>query len=65
MVRARVGDAAGRALADLLPLCRAVPERARARVPWQAEPLSRRDFDRLDAAAQRLYRSLEAPRSGA
>jgi hypothetical protein len=60
LVTARAGAEAGVALSALLPLLRGLPSRSQAQSPWQVAALGRRDFDRLAAATERLYRSLDA-----
>ncbi|HLU67509.1 MAG TPA: DUF4350 domain-containing protein, partial [Kofleriaceae bacterium] len=57
-VRDRRGPPAAAALADLYPLMRGLPTRAQAASPWQAPFFAQRDFERISAAAERLYRSL-------
>ena len=44
---------------QLYPALRALPSRAQAVSPWEAPFMTQRDFERLSAAADRLYRSLE------
>jgi hypothetical protein len=57
-VAARFGPAAAGALSALMPQLRAVPSRAQAASPWQAPFYPQREFERMSAAADRLYRSL-------
>ena len=59
MLEPRVGRDAITALGALYPALRALPTRAQAASPWQAPFLPQREFERLSAAADRLYRSLE------
>lgn len=54
----RKGRAAAVLLRELHPELRALPSRAQAVSPFQAPYYSQRDFERLAAAADRLYRSL-------
>ena len=54
----RKGRAAAVLLRELHPELRALPSRAQAVSPFQAPYYSQRDFERLSAAADRLYRSL-------
>jgi hypothetical protein len=58
-LEARLGRPAVDRLRPLYPTLRALPSRAQAVSPWQAPFYPQRDFERLNAAADRLYRSLE------
>jgi hypothetical protein len=57
-VRERAGPEAAEALHDLYPLLAGLPTRAQAASPWQAPLTPERDFARMSAASERLYRSL-------
>lgn len=57
-VAARFGPAAAAALAALMPQLRAVPSRAQAASPFQAAFFPQREFERMSADADRLYRNL-------
>ena len=58
----RIGRAAVVLLRELYPVLRAIPSRVQAVSPWQAPFYPQRDFERLSAAADRLYRSLQEQR---
>jgi hypothetical protein len=58
----RAGRGATAVLGPVYPALRALPSRAQAVSPWQAPFCAQRDFERLSAAADRLYRSLEEER---
>jgi hypothetical protein len=53
------GGAAIASLGAIYPALRALPTRAQAVSPWQAPFVAQREFERLNAAADQLYRSLE------
>jgi hypothetical protein len=55
----RGAHGAAQILDQLYPALRALPSRAQAVSPWEAPFMTQRDFERLSAAADRLYRSLE------
>jgi hypothetical protein len=55
----KTGPAPVALLRALYPALRALPGRAQAVSPWQAPTYAQRDFERLSAAADQLYRSLE------
>ncbi len=57
-VAARFGPAAAAALAALMPQLRATPSRAQAASPFQAAGFGQREFERMSADADRLYRNL-------
>jgi hypothetical protein len=64
-VEASAGAPAAAELARVLPLVRDLPSRGQAESPWRGAAIGRREFDRLAAAAERLYRSLDgAPSAG-
>lgn len=54
----RSGSGAVMALKAIYPTLRALPSRSQASSDWQAPFVTRRDFERLSAAADHLYRSL-------
>jgi hypothetical protein len=58
-LEARGAGAAIASLGAIYPALRALPTRAQAVAPWQAPFVGQREFERLNAAADRLYRSLE------
>jgi hypothetical protein len=62
-VAARCGGGAAMALGELAPQLRGLPQRAHAASPWQTPFLAQRDFERMSAAAARLYSSLGEDRS--
>jgi hypothetical protein len=57
-VASRFGPAAAAALASLMPQLRATPSRAQAASPFQAAWFGQREFERMSADADRLYRNL-------
>jgi hypothetical protein len=61
-VELRSGREAASLLRSIYPALRTLPSRVQAVSPWQAPFYPQRDFERLNAAADRLYRSLEEER---
>jgi hypothetical protein len=57
-IEPRVGRSAAFALGELIPALRALPSRTQAVSPWRAPFVPQREFERLSAAADQLYRSL-------
>ena len=57
-VATRFGPAAAAALAELMPQLRATPSRAQAASPFQSAWFGQREFERMSADADRLYRNL-------
>ncbi len=57
-VATRFGPPAAAALAALMPQLRATPSRAQAASPFQAAWFGQREFERMSADADRLYRNL-------
>jgi hypothetical protein len=57
-VATRFGPPAAAALAALMPQLRAAPSRAQAASPFQAAFFPQREFERMSADADRLYRNL-------
>ncbi len=58
-VHEQAGRGAAEALGALYQSLRALPTRTQAASPWQAPFVGQRDFERLSAAADQLYRSLQ------
>ena len=57
-VASRFGPGAAAALAELMPQLRATPSRAQAASPFQSAWFGQREFERMSADADRLYRNL-------
>jgi hypothetical protein len=57
-IEPRVGRQTAFALGELVPALRALPSRTQAVSPWRAPFVPQREFERLSAAADQLYRSL-------
>jgi len=57
-VATRFGPSAAAALAALMPQLRVVPSRAQAASPFQSAFFPQREFERMSADADRLYRNL-------
>jgi hypothetical protein len=57
-LRDRFGPDSAAALAKLERSLKSLPSRAQALSPWQPVYVSKREFDRLVADTQRLYRTL-------